>query len=119
MSLEKTIMDDYELMCMFMNDSYYKYMIDDIYSELKSAASHPKVYLVNTLDELRNQIDIECQKYLNRKNLGIELKMKALEQQQEMINEVDLFQKKCLDNLAKNPLDQVNLEEIEHRSSRL
>jgi hypothetical protein len=30
MSLEKTIMDDYELMCMFMNDSYYKYMIDDI-----------------------------------------------------------------------------------------
>jgi hypothetical protein len=45
--------------------------------------------------------------------------MKALEQQQEMINEVDLFQKKCLDNLAKNPLDQVNLEEIEHRSSRL
>ena len=53
--------------------------------------------------ELRNQIDTECQLYLCKPGLTKEEKSKALQTQQTMVDNVDRFQKQCLDNLRSNP----------------
>ena len=86
------------------------------YDELKAIVDHPKLYLVNCFDEIRNEIDIECAKYLDKKNLAQELKEKAIEQQQEMIDELEAFQRQCLANRnCSNPNDQSQLDELEQR----
>ena len=59
--------------------------VKKIYDELKAIVDHSKFYLINYFDEIRNEIDIECAKYLDKKNLAQELKEKAITQQQEMI----------------------------------
>jgi hypothetical protein len=80
--------------------------------ELKLIISSPKLYLINFFDNLRNQIDTESQIYMDKHNLEAELKEEALQQQVAMINEVDLFQKKCLDCLAAKPIDQLSLDQV-------
>ena len=58
-------------------------------------------------------IDLECQKYLDNNKLELESKEKAVLQQQEMIDEVDSFQKKCLAYLKTEQNHQINFEEFE------
>ena len=91
--------------------------IESIYSELKYLNDQPKVFLLKQFDEIRYQIDIECQKFLNALNFldlnGLEIK--TIEQQLEMLSEVDLFQKQCLANFAQNPPKQLNIEELDQR----
>ena len=86
--------------------------LESIFSELRSSFNSPAVYLVKQFDEIRNQIDTECQVYLNIYGLDVHEKEKAVQQQQAMINEVNSFQKKCLDNLETSPSVQPNVEEL-------
>ena len=81
--------------------------------ELKLIISSPRLYLVNFFDDLKNQIDIEAQIYMDKHKLEAELKEEATQQQVAMINEVDLFQKKCLDCLAAKPIDQFSLDQVQ------
>ncbi len=82
---------------------------------MKSIIDTPKCFLIQHFDGVRNQIDLECQKYLGNIKLKLKYKEKAILQQQEMIDEVDSFQKKCLANLKKEQTHQINLEEFEKR----
>lgn len=59
--------------------------------ELKIAVKNPRIYLVSHFDNIRNQIDIACQTYLNKADLPVESKEGAIKQQDEMINEAALF----------------------------
>ena len=95
-----------------------EYVFQDLqtaFNEMKSMISRPKCFLIQHFDDVRNKIDLECQKYLDNNELKVESKEKAILRQQEMIEEVDSFQKKCLANLKTEQLDQINLEEFEKR----
>ena len=81
--------------------------------ELKLIISSPRLYLVNFFDDLKNQIDIEAQIYMDKHKLEAELKEEALQIQEAMINEVDLFQKKCLDCLAAKPIYQLSQDQVQ------
>ncbi len=72
--------------------------------------------MVNFFDDLRNQIDIECQLYLIKTELTRDDKAKAVQTHQTMVNEVDRFQKQCLANLESNPEAELKLEEQNLRS---
>ena len=85
------------------------------FNGMKSMIASPKCFLIQHFDDVRNKIDLECQKYLDNNELKVESKEKAILRQQEMIEEVDSFQKKCLANLKTEQLDQINLEEFEKR----
>ncbi len=74
--------------------------------ELLSLVENPRIYIANHFDEIRSQIDIGCQTYLNRHDLQARDKERAVQHQQGFINEVNLLQKKCLTNQEKNLLDQ-------------
>lgn len=84
--------------------------LETMLSELESAVNSPKLYIVNYFDDVRNQIDIRCQTYLNKDDLTAEVREKAMEQQGQMISEVDLLQKQCLSNF-----ETISLEELEQR----
>ncbi len=96
--------------------------LEEIHLELKSTANS-RIYLVSYFDEIRNQIDVECETYLSKIDSRIKLdqdkrekqKEKAIEQQQEFIKEVDLFQQECLKNLGADPIEPLNFEELERR----
>jgi hypothetical protein len=95
-----------------------EYVFQDLqtaFNEMKSIIASPKFFLIQHFDDVRNKIDLECQKYLDNNELELESKEKAILRQQEMIDEVDLFQKECLANLKTEQLDQINLEEFEKR----
>ena len=85
------------------------------FNEMKSMNSSPKCFLIQHFDDVRNKIDLECQKYLDNNELKVESKEKAILRQQEMIDEVDSFQKKCLANLKTEQTHQINFEEFEKR----
>lgn len=85
--------------------------LEAILEELKSTVNSPKVYLVNYFDEIRNQIDIDCETYLSRH--GLENQARALVQQQEIIGEVDLFLKQCLSNLVNIDDTDSKLKELD------
>lgn len=85
--------------------------LEAIFCELKSAVNSPKVHLVNYFDEIRNQIDIDCETYLSRH--GLANQTRALVQQQELISEVDLFLRQCLSNVASLDEDLSKLDELE------
>ena len=89
-----------------------------IFSELASSLNS-KIYLVNHFDDIRNRIDLECQSFLNRDVKEAENLRKATEQQHGLVTEVDLFEKKCLHNLEKNPYDQLDLDEFDRRLKSL
>jgi hypothetical protein len=82
---------------------------------MKSMIPRPKCFLIQHFDNVRNQIDLECQNYLDNDELEFESKEKAILQQLEMIDEVDSFQKKCLANLKTEQNHQIDLEEFEKR----
>ena len=82
---------------------------------MKSIIDTPKCFLIQHFDGVRNQIDLECQKCLDNNELMLKYKEKAILEQQEMIDGVDSFQKKCLANLKKEQTHQINLEEFEKR----
>ena len=95
-----------------------EYVFQDLqtaFNEMKSMISRPKCFLIQHFDDVRNKIDLECQKYLDNNELKVESKEKAILRQQEMIDEVDSFQKQCLANLKKEQKHQINLEEFEKR----
>ena len=92
--------------------------LQTIYGDLKLVASS-KLYLVNYFDEIRNSIDIECQTFLDKPEAIDELKEKATQQQLEMIEQVGLFEKSCLSELEKSPLEQLDLEELDRRVKSL
>lgn len=50
---------------------------------IEVALNSPKLYLVNCLAELRNQIDLDCEIYLSGK-LETQNREKALQKQEEM-----------------------------------
>ena len=79
------------------------------YIELKSTINSPKLYLINYFDGIRNKIDIEYQIYIIKNDLGVAAQEKALQQQRELLDEVTLLQKQCINNLAAtNPFGQSN-----------
>lgn len=89
--------------------------LEKIQNELKSTVNG-KVYLINYFDDLRNQIDIECQLYLCKQELTSYAKAKAIRVQQKMVSEVDRFQTQCLENLKSNPEVELSLAEQNLRS---
>ena len=92
-----------------------------IISELNSIDSSPMLYLANHFDMVRNQIDLDSERYLNSQLLVkdqsqdwyVKLKARSYQRQQEMIEEVDVFQEQSFANLVSKPIDQMNLEAIE------
>lgn len=72
-----------------------------ILSELKSTVSSKRIAIVKHFDDIRNKIDIGRQAFLEKNCLTVEDKEKAIQQQTEMMNEVDLLQRQCLSNLEK------------------
>lgn len=97
--------------------------LESIFEELKLVVNNPKIYLANYFDEIRCQIDIECQLYLNRPNLSIKENLLAIEQQSQLIYEVDIFEQKCLMNLktttTTTQANQTNLELLDTRLQSL
>jgi len=85
------------------------------FNEMNSMIASPKCFLIQHFDVVRNKIDLECQKCLNNDELKVESKEKAILRQQEMIDEVDSFQKKCLANAKTEQTHQIKLEEFEKR----
>lgn len=77
--------------------------------ELKFVLNSPKLYLVDYFDKIRNQIDLDCEIYLNGK-IEIKNREKATQQQEEMIKEVDLFEMECLSDLKTRKRDSTDLE---------
>lgn len=73
---------------------------------------------MNYLDEIRKQIDIECQTYLNKVDVEVD-KEKAIQQQEKMINVVNLFQTDCLSNLTKIQYGQNNTDDLEQSLNSL
>ncbi len=69
--------------------------------DLKLAVDSPKRYLATYFDELKNQIDLECQMYLGRDKLADKDKDRAISEQLEMIQEVGSFEQKCLANVGQ------------------
>ena len=82
--------------------------------ELNLIINSPRLYLINFFDDLRNQIDTEAEIYMAKHKYRVELKEKALQQQVAMINELDLFQERCLDNLAAKPIEQLSLHQVQN-----
>lgn len=74
---------------------------------------------MNQFDEIRNQIDIECQIYLNADDVAFKEKEKAMLKQEEMNKEVGRFQRRCLSNLETLQCDQTGIEDLEQRFSTL
>jgi len=85
------------------------------FDEMKSMIASPKCFLIQHFDDVRNQIDRECQNYLDNDELKVESKEKAILRQYKMIDEVDSFQKKCLANTKTVQTHQINFEEFEKR----
>ena len=95
--------------------------IKRIFSEIKLISNSPKLYIVAHFDEIRCQIDIEYANLLcsTAKEKETESTEFLPQQQQELIHEVDLFQKQCLFNLDSNQMDYSNLQDWEHRLKAL
>ena len=89
--------------------------IEGIMSELKSIVDSPRVYIVNHFDGILNQIDFECQIFLNRKDLGIEERNLAIHKQAEMVTKVNSLKKQCLEHLEIDPIERLELEEFNER----
>ena len=67
--------------------------------DLKLVVDSPKRYLATYFDELKNQIDLECQVHLD--GLADEVKERMFNQHLEHIQEVNSFEQKCLENVGK------------------
>lgn len=91
----------------------------NIFNKLKSSVNSPRIYLVNHFEDLRNEIDIESQTFLNKDGLSVEDREKVIQQQEEMIKEVDLIQSQCLANLDKIKSDPISLGDFEQRLNSL
>jgi len=91
------------------------------YNELKLILISPQLYLIKHFSGIRKQIYLECAKSISNlgKNADLSAREKIIQLQLEMINEVDLFAKQCLDNLRAIRFDQLNLEEFEYRLKKL
>lgn len=71
------------------------------FKDLNVAFSSPRVYLVNHFDNLRNTIDIDCELFVQKNG---EKQLESTNQQVLMINELDSFEKACLNNLPNDRL---------------
>ena len=56
----------------------------NLLNDLKLAVDSPKRYLANYFDEMKNQIDLECQVYLGQDELADEYKEIAISEQLEI-----------------------------------
>ena len=84
---------------------------------MQAAIECPDHYLVEYFDELRNQIDIACQLFINEKN--DEAADRAIKLQEEMIIEVKKFQDSCLDNLPSLAVENSSEEGLLSMQKRI
>ena len=71
------------------------------FNDLELAVISPRRYLASFFDELRSQIDLECQKYIVRYKLVEKDQEKAISQQVELIQEAISFEQQCLANVGQ------------------
>lgn len=90
--------------------------LNDKFSKLKSLKNSPRLFIVNYFDEIRNIIDIECENYLIKHGEEREI---TIQQQEEMIKEVDLFEKKCLSNLESDQCFSIDLDNLQNKIESL
>lgn len=57
---------------------------------------------VSYFDDVRNQIDIECQTYSTKDDLTVEDKESAIQQREEVLVEVGLFQNKSVSRIWRH-----------------
>ncbi len=72
-----------------------------LFNDLELAVISPRRYLASFFDELRSQIDLECQKYIVRYKLVEKDQEKAISQQVELIQETISFEQQCLANVGQ------------------
>ena len=88
-------------------------------NDLKVAHETPKLFLVNYFDNLRNQIDIECE--IRIQDSTNSEANEIIKTQMLLIDEVNLFQGQCIDRISnqsseKNQEQRLKLiEEIESK----
>ena len=92
--------------------------------KFKSSIQSSRLYLAEYFDKLRNEIDIEAEKCLNKSNQS-KIKndvQKSTDQdtinsnRKQMLDEINSFEIKCFDNLANETLETVDeklLQEVE------
>lgn len=88
-------------------------------NELMLSESSPRLFIVDYFDAIRNQIDIECENYLSKHGHTDEKREKSIRQQEEMIKEIDLFQKECLSNLESVESSPTAIENLRNKIERL
>lgn len=75
---------------------------------LNMALENPRLYIFNYISELKSQIDLECQKFLNsQEDLGNEQSITALEVQSTLIEDINQYESECYKNLATIQLDSM------------
>lgn len=75
---------------------------------LNMALENPRLYIFNYISELKSQIDLECQKFLNsQEDLANEQSITALEVQSTLIEDINQYESECYKNLATIQLDSM------------
>ena len=90
-------------------------------NKLETVFQTPRIFLDDHFDALRNQIDLECEKYLKEENYAqTERTMQAIDFQSQMLDHVKSYEQKCFSNLPLNKLvnDELN-ESITGRLDQL
>jgi hypothetical protein len=80
--------------------------IERICIELELTIRSPRLYIAEYFDLTRNEIDLETQLYIQKSKDS----EGAIEQQLIMIDEVNLFEKKCLSNIDLNALELLKMD---------
>ncbi len=70
--------------------------------QLVSIVKNPRLYLAHHFSDLKNQVDIDCQIFLQEQTSsveGIQATQFALENQRNIINQIDQFENECFNCL--------------------
>lgn len=85
-------------------------------NKLETVFQSPRIFLANHFNELRNQIDIECEKFLQAQNdKQSERALQALDFQSRMIEQVGRYEQECLAHSPANKLDNELAESIRNK----
>jgi hypothetical protein len=80
--------------------------------ELKSIVTSPRLYLANHFSNLKNQVDLECQIFLQEQTNTVEGKQAAqfaLESQKIIISHIVSFESECI----RNHDDSTDIKEVD------
>ena len=77
-------------------------------NQIKSALQVPSLYVYHHFDELKNEIDIACQRKLESQNN----ETKHLEDQELIIKEVQAFEKACMSSLVDGQFESELFESL-------